>query len=142
MAGLKVTPEEFAEKHARRLKAATEDIRRGIERVDVAPTQKAAAKEQKMLQRLTESVQSGKWANRLKSVTLEEWKNKTVSKGIPRIASGVDGAQDKIREFAAQLLAYEAELKAKVDAMPDLTLEDSIARATEWIRGMSRFKRK
>lgn len=139
---IKITPEEFADKHARRLKAATEDIRAGIERVTEAPTAKAASKQQKMLQNLQEAVQSGKWASRLKAVSLEEWKAKTIAKGIGRISAGVDEARDKMINFGAQLLAYEADLKAKIDKMPDLTLEDSIARANEWIRGMAKFERK
>jgi len=39
----KVTPDEFVEKHARRLKGAVEDMRRGVEKVTSAPTAAAAA---------------------------------------------------------------------------------------------------
>jgi len=39
-------------------------------------------------------------------------------------------------------LPYEATLKDQINKMPDLTLEDSISRATSWIRGMSKFTRK
>jgi len=143
MAGkIRVTPEEFAEKHARRLKGSIQDIQTGIERVTEAPTAKAAAKQQKMLQNLQEAVQSGKWADGLKRVSLEEWKTKIIEKGLPRIAAGVDASFDKQVRFAQQLLAHEAELKAKIDQMPDLTLQDSINRATAWIQGMSKFRRK
>ena len=41
----RVTAEEYQEKHARRLKASVEDIRRGIERVSTNPCDLAAAKE-------------------------------------------------------------------------------------------------
>jgi len=37
----KLTPAEYAEKHARRLKASTEDIRKGVAKVTEAPTAKA-----------------------------------------------------------------------------------------------------
>ncbi len=139
---IKITPEEFADKHARRLKGAIEDIRSGVEKTTESPTAKAAAKEQKMIQNLNASVSSGKWAARLKSVSLDEWKSKTINKGLGRIASGVDEAYDKQVKFAQQLLSFESDLKTKVDKMPDLTLEDSISRATAWIRGMSKFERK
>jgi len=142
MAKIKVTAEEFAEKHARRLKGAIEDVRSGVEKVTESPTAKAAAKQTKMLQNLQQSVSSGKWANGLKRVSLEEWKQKTLSKGLGRIAAGVDEAHDKMVEFGGQLLAYESGLKDKIDKMPDLTVEDSINRATEWIRGMVKFERK
>lgn len=139
---VKVTAEEYAEKHARRLKASVEDIRRGVERVTEAPTAKAAAKQDKMLANLTRAVQDGKWAAGLRRVTVEEWKTKTINKGLPRIAAGVDEAHDKVVSFATDLLAHEDGVLRKIETMPDLTLEDSINRASTWIREMSKFKRK
>lgn len=139
---VRVTPEEFADKHARRLKGAVEDIRSGIERVTVAPTAKAAEKQDKMLQNLQQAVSSGKWASRLRRVSLEDWKRQALTKGIGRIAAGVDESRGKMVEFGQELLAYENSLLSQVEKMPDLTLEDSISRMTTWIRGMSKFSRK
>jgi len=136
-----MTPQQYAEKHARRLKGATEDIRRGVAAVTVSPTIKAAESQDKMLSRLQESVQSGKWARGLRRVTLEEWKSKTLDKGIGRIAAGIDAAQPKMIEFATDLLAYENTLMGEVERLPDLTLEDSISRMTHWVRGMAKFQR-
>jgi len=142
MAKIKLTAEEFADKHARRLKGSIDDIRSGVGKVTVAPTLQAAAKQDKMLQNLTAAVQSGKWAARLKAVDLPTWQDKILNKGLGLIASGIDGAHDKVVAFAAQLLPYEAGLQDQVAKMPDLTLEDSVNRASSWIRGMSKFTRK
>jgi len=138
----KLTPQEFREKQARRLKGAVEDIRAGVEKVTTAPTVQAAAKQDKMVQNLQAAVQSGKWASRLKKVSLEEWKAATANKGIPRIAAGIDGAAAKVEDFASQLLPYEDQVLAQLKNMPDLTLEDSISRATTWIRQMAKFQKK
>jgi hypothetical protein len=137
----KVTPEQFADKLIRRLSGATADIQQGVQRVTESPTAKAAQKQDKMLNNLTEAVRSGKWANRLKAVSTEEWKDKMVNVGVPRIASGVEAARGKIETFARELLAYQESLQRKVQSMPDLTLEQNIARMTEWVKGMSQFKR-
>lgn len=142
MAQIKITPEEFAEKQARRLKGALDDMRTGVERVTESPMVKAAGKKEKMLQNLTASVQSGKWEQRLKGVSLESWKQSFLDKGIGRVSGGIDAAHDKVVAFATQLLAYENSLKTSLDKMPDLTLEDSVQRATTWIRGMAKFSRK
>ncbi len=142
MGKITLSPEEFAEKHARRLKGSIEDIRSGVEKVTDSPTNKAAAKQDKMLTNLQAAVSSGKWAARLRAVPLDEWKKKTLDKGLGRIASGIDGAHDKQVQFAQQLLPYEASLQDSVNKLPDLTLEDSVNRATAWIRGMSKFTRK
>lgn len=137
----KLTAQEFAEKWQRRLTAAAPDISKGINRVDTSPTEKAAAKKDKMLNNLTMAVQSGKWESGLRRVTLSDWKKAATEKGIPRISQGVMGAGPKVTEFASQLLSYEDSLQSKVNSMPDLTLQDSINRAVAWINGMSSFKR-
>jgi len=138
----KLTPAEFREKHARRLKGSIEDIRAGVSRVTEAPTAKAAKKQDKMLANLTKAVQSGKWASRLNAVSLEDWKSKMTEKGLNRIAGGIDEAGPKVEAFAAQLLPFEDALQSQINKMPDLTLEDSVSRATAWIRGMSKFSKK
>jgi ElaB/YqjD/DUF883 family membrane-anchored ribosome-binding protein len=142
MAKPRVTAEQFQEKHARRTKAALEDMRAGIEGVTEAPGAKAAQKADKMRQKLLEALDSGKWARRVGSVSLEDWKKQMLEKGVARVPAGIDGAADKVTAFAGQLLTHEEKLMAEVDKMPDLTLEDSVARATAWIRGMSKFEYK
>lgn len=137
----RVTPEEFAEKHARRLKGATEDIRRGVENVTEAPTLKAAAKIDKMKRNLLEAIDSGKVERGLKRVGLEDWKDKMISKGINRIPEGIDAAHDKQVAFASELLPYEDNLKRDVSKMSDLSFEDNVQRMVAWSRGMHKFKR-
>lgn len=136
-----LTPAEFQEKHARRLKASVEDMRRGIDRVTESPTEKAAAKQDKMLSNLTAAVQSGKWAKGLKRVSLEEWKKKARDVGVNRVAAGIDAAKDKVTAFAADLLPHIDKQKAALANMPDVTLDDNINRMTTFIRGMASFKR-
>jgi len=138
----KLTPEQFAEKHNRRTKAALEDMRAGVEAVTVAPTEKAAAKQEKMRQRLLEALENGKWANGLKRVSLEEWKQKMIELGLNRVASGLDANKKKVEEFAAQLLPHIEAGQKLIEKMPDVTLEDSINRMTAFIRHMSKFQRK
>ena len=137
----KLTATEFQEKHARRLKAAVEDVRKGIDRVTENPCEKAAAKQDKMLTNLTAAVSSGKWAAGLKRVSLEDWKKKARDIGVNRIAAGIDGAKDKTIAFAEQLLPHIDREKAKIAAMPDVTLDDNINRMTSFVRGMANFKR-
>lgn len=138
----KVTPEQYAEKQARRLKGATEDIRRGIENVTEAPGMKAAAAQQKMMDNLMESITSGKWAANVSAVTLDEWRQKILDKGIGRIAAGIDAAQPKQILMAQKLLAAVDAAKAKVDAMPKNNIDDSINRMVAYTREMHKSKGK
>ncbi len=138
----RVTPAEFAEKHARRLKAAIPDMQAGVNRVDVSPTQKAAAKQDKMKAKLVARIDDGTWAARLKAVTLDDWKSKMLEKGLGRVAGGIDAARAKVEDFASQLLPAVDAARAAVDGMPDLTLEDSINRMTAYTRKMAQFRKK
>lgn len=137
----KLTADEFQEKHARRLKASLEDMRLGVERVTTNPMEQAAAKADKMKQNIVASIDSGKWQAGLRRVTLDDWKRNMVEKGVNRVASGIDAAAPKVKDFAAKLLPYIDSEVAKVKKMPDITLEDSISRMTSFVRGMSKFKR-
>jgi len=136
-----LTPQQVAEKHARRTKGAQQDMIAGVNAVAVNPAEKAVAKEQKLVSNWNAAIQSGKWSRGMKRVTLDGWKKSMIEKGAGRVAAGIDASIDKTTEFFAQLLPFQADLVAKIDKMPDLTIEDSVARSAEFIRGMSKFKR-
>lgn len=136
----KLSPEQATEKHARNLKASIPDITIGVNAVTTAPGQKAAANVAKMRANLLESIDDGTWAKRVSAVTLEKWKADMLDKGVNRIAAGIDGSADKMNNFFGKLFPFQDSLKAEVDRLPDLTLEDSIARMTKWVRGMANFK--
>jgi len=137
----KLTSAEFQTKHATRLKAAVEDMRRGIDRVTESPTEKAASKQDKMLTNLTAAVSSGKWAAGLKRVSLDEWKRKARDVGVNRVAAGIDAAKDKVIAFADALLPHIDRSKAAIANMPDVTLDDNINRMSTFIRKMAEFRR-
>lgn len=139
---VKLTPPEYQEKHARRLTAAIEDVRRGVDRVTVNPCELAAAKQDKMLANLTKAVTDGRWAAGLKRVTLEQWKTKTRDVGANRIAAGIAAAADKMIAFAEELIPHINAGQAKLNSMPDITLEDNIQRMVTFSRHMATMKRK
>jgi hypothetical protein len=136
-----MTAQEFREKHARRLKAATEDMRKGIDAVTVNPCELAAAKQDKMIANLTKSVNDGTWKRGLLRVSLEQWKTKARDVGVNRVAAGIDAAAAKVESFASDLLPHIAAGQAKLKSMPDITLDDNINRMTSFVRHMSTFKR-
>ncbi len=58
----------------------------------------------------------------LKNVSYDEWKTKVKEAGLTSYLAGIEAVTDKVK------------------AMPDLTLEDNIARATAFIRESVRFR--
>lgn len=136
----RVTPQEYAEKHARRLKASTEDIRRGVQRVAEAPGEAAARAQDTMKAKLNQSIDDGTWAAQVKAVTREDWQKATIDKGINRLAQGVDAALPKQAAMAERLLAAVDASVAAANRTKRGTLEDNITRMTTYVREMHQRK--
>lgn len=135
----KLTSSQYAQKWAERLGNATTDIERGVNAVTESPMEKAVLKQAKMLQNFTKSINDGTWATKTKAVSLSTWKQKTLSKGIPRIAGGAQDAIPKMQAFADRLLPYQETLKGQIAGMNDLTLQDNIQRMVAWVNGMAKM---
>jgi len=132
----RVTPEEYQEKQARRLKASREDMIKGINAVTKSPGESAAEQEDLLIARFTEAVRSGKWKKNVMGVSLEDWKGKFIGKGVDRVGPGIDAAKEKTIKSATKLLANVDTVSAEVKRMPKGTIEDSIARMTHSARRM------
>ena len=136
----RVTPEEYAEKWGRRLKGSTEDIRRGISRVQVAPGAVAVQHQDKLVARFNEAVNSGRWAASTRAVSLTDWQTKAIDKGVNRIGAGVDAAQPSQAQMAQRLLASVDAAASKARALPSTTIDDNINRAATFMREMAKSK--
>lgn len=134
------TVDEVVAKWGKRLKASTEEIKQGVNRVTEAPSAKAIAKKDKMLAKLIESIEDGTWEAQLGDYGLADWKKDMLEKGIKRISGGVDGATPKMKKFVAWLLSRVSEGQAKIADMPDMTLDDNLSRMETYIRHMAEQK--
>lgn len=137
----RLSPQAAAQKWANNLGNSTSEIAAGIDRVTVSPTSQAAAKKDKMKQRLIAAIDSGKWEAGLRRVSLEDWKAAAKDKGVQRIGQGAQSAVNKQADFYSKLFPFQDTLQSKVKSMPDVTKQDSINRAVAWISGMMEFKR-
>lgn len=102
----------------------------------VSPGQAAARQKAAWAQNVVAA--QDKWASRVASVTLQDWQQAFVSKGIPRIASGAQAAQPKFQAFMSNLLPY---IQRGVQSLPARgNLDQNIARLTAFVRHMANFK--
>lgn len=138
----KLTATEYAEKWGRRIKGSTEDIRRGVQRTAEAPGMAAARQVELMKQKLLASIEDGTWAKNVAAVTLQEWQEKMLDKGIPRLAQGVDAAQTSQVQMAEKLLADVDASVAIVNQTPRGDLETNINRMTTFAREMAKRKKR
>lgn len=131
------TADQAAQAWAQNLGGATQRIQQGVQAVTVSPGQLAARQKQLWQQKVMESMD--KWAANVGAVSLGDWQNAMVTKGVPRIASGATAAQPKFAAFMGELLPYIERQRQSLPARGDL--ETNINRMTTFVRGMSQFKR-
>jgi hypothetical protein len=134
----RVTAQEGADKWAQRTAAATQDVIRGVDRVQRAPGAAAAAASGKWLQRVTTA--EPKFKARVAAVSLGDWQQATKD-GAARIASGVQAKKAKMASFAQAFYDHLDRGAAAIAQMPTNTVEDSIAKAAAQIRHNANFKR-
>ncbi len=135
----RMTGKDFQELHAKNLKGATEEIRKGVEAVSVAPGQKAAAQKSVYIAKMTSSEVQDRWAKNVAKVPLEEWKKDMTEKGIGRISAGLDRSAVKMADFGEKLLAFQKTAKPEFDAIHPLTIDESADKAAKWIKKMGTF---
>lgn len=127
---------DVAAKWAANTKQAVKAYEAGIQAVDQSPTEAAANKADKYVQGVQDAVNSGKFQQNLRAVSLADWKQASISKGARRISDGVTAAQPKMQQVMAQLLPQIQAIQQSVKAMPDTTESDREARMVENMRRM------
>lgn len=130
-------PAQVAQNWANGLANAGEKIRQGLDSVTVAPGQ-AAARQSNVWAQNTQAAQA-KWARNTAAVSLQDWKDATTTKGIPRIAAGAQAAQPKMAAFMTKLLPYVANAKSQLPARG--SYEQNKARATAMMDAMHKFSK-
>ena len=95
-------------KWARNLGSAGQSYKDGINSVTENPMALAAAQADKALQNYQEAITSGRWAQRLQSVSLESWKSAAANGGSQRLMSGVAKGTPKMQAALQKFApAYE-----------------------------------
>lgn len=131
-------PNQAATKWADHTGAASQAYTNGINNVQQAPGQAAAAASDLWLRRTQAS--ADKYKRRVASVDIGTWKQAATQKGAPRLADGARQAQPKMAAFNAKFYPHLAAGVQAVRAMPKGGVDAGIARATAMIRHNANFK--
>lgn len=132
-----VSAAEWLQNWGNGLNGAGAKIKRGVSRVTVAPGVSAASKEDKMKAGINAAIDSGKWSNRVQSVSLPQWQDSMITKGVANISSGVAQAQKNKVQAVQQMLADNDAAVSAVANMPTDTMEQRMAKATAFMRARS-----
>lgn len=132
--------DEVARLWAERGANSAASVRAGVNAVQESPMAKAAQRVDAWVQGVQRS--RDKFVNKLNAVTLTEWKQAMLGKGLQNMANGYNDAQNqrKFLNFMRAWLPYVREGAARVRAMPKGTLQQAIDRAAEMIRHNARFQ--
>jgi len=136
------TPDEIAEKYARNTANAVPEYTIGVERVEVAPGVAAAAKADKYIAGVQKSFNERKWQENVAAVPVEEWREKTLSKGVARYQEGTQAAKGNVADFHGELQEFRRGLDTELERMPDSTQEQRLSKMMANARGMAKFRRR
>lgn len=126
-----LTPQQVSTKWLTNFNNGATAMTDGVNAVQTAPGQLAAAQSALWLQRLQASQQ--KWATRVSAVSLADWKSAMINLGIPRAQQGAQQKQQRYTAFITEYMAFLQGAVAQVKAMPKGSLGQSIARASAMI---------
>lgn len=130
------TPQQSAEKWARKMAQAGPDYVAGIQAVTVAPGQLAARNESGYQNGVNQAVATGKWRNRVGAVPLQSWQDAAVNKGAARLAQGAAQAVGKVEEAHARIGPMIDRALQAISGMGRGSAEERIARATAYLQHM------
>lgn len=133
------TAEQASAKWVSGMGNAAAAISAGVDRVTVAPGQRAAAKFDKWVQGVQNSQQ--KWRQRVASVSLEDWKASMKDIGASRAAAGAQAKRGKMEKFMNEFIQHLQNGATRIDGMPDTTYEQRKAKALAQMDHNHAFKR-
>lgn len=134
---VKQSADEIAQAWAQRLAGSTTKIQAGVQAVTVAPGQAAAANKAGYVQGVAAA--ADKWGRNVAAVSLSDWQNDTIQKGLPRIATGAQQAQPKFASVMQKMIPYINSGLGQLG--PRGGLDQNIARMDRWARYMANFKK-
>lgn len=133
-------PATVAKQWADRLGASGQKIREGVEAVQESPMEKAAARTDAWVQGVQRARDDGSYERGLRSVTLAQWKQAMIDKGLNRIGSGAQAAVPKMQQFLSRFLPYVAQGQEMLKSRPRGDLATNIGRMVAMVEHLANFK--
>lgn len=108
---------ERAKKWSENLIRNKASIRAGIEAVTVSPTSKAAAAVDKYADGCARAVSEGRFVSGCQKVSLQDWKDRAINKGLANLDVGVRQAEAKVAAFQQKAEPYYKRAKEAAAAI-------------------------
>src|SRR5581483_3270005 len=99
----------------------------------------AAAARQKNVWAQNVAASQDKWARRVAAVTVTDWQEAAISKGVPRIGAGAQAAIPKMQAFLQQFLPFQESIVNSLPPRGDLNA--NVNRMVQMVTKTAQFKR-
>lgn len=134
----RLDPTVAAQNWAAALGQAGNKIQQGVQAVTEAPGVKAARNANGYLNGVQQNV--AKWQRKVAAVSLGDWAQATITKGVPRIAQGAQAAQPKFQAALQPLFQYMASGLSQIENMPNDSPAARDARMLQWASYMRQYQ--
>lgn len=101
---------------------------RGVDRVTVSPTAKAADAAPKYAAGVQRAVDDGRYAAGCRAVTLGDWQTAAKQKGKANLATGVRNLSARAKKNITEQLVYAQSVADQIASMPNESESDAKAR--------------
>lgn len=136
----KISPQQAADKLGQRIAQSGTAYSAGVQAVQTNPAQKAIAAKAKWEAGIQDAIANNRFVKGLQNVTLEGWKASVRDYGVNRYTGSAQKATSNYAKFAADFFPYLDTVSSEINSMPNLTLEDSIARMTHNVRRLHEWR--
>lgn len=133
---------DVAERWAKQVAGAGDRYKKGVMKVQEAPTHTAARMEDKYVRKVQEAVSSGRYRARLMASTLADYQRGCTETGAARLASGATKGKSKLLAHLQQAKPVYDALQSKLAGIPNTDDAAAEQRAVETIRHMRQLKKK
>lgn len=136
-----INQQQYADRWESGMNSSVQKMVAGVQAVTESPTQKAAQNSDKWLQGIQRAHANGRYVNGCNRVTVDEWKRVTSAKIQTNLTAGVSAAKPKVVAVAGQLISHINSGLPTVNAMPKVTMQDSVNKVVAWMQHMASFQR-
>lgn len=118
-------PIDSFDKYKKRAESAGDEMKKGVERTTVNPTERAAAAVDKYAAGTQKAVSDGTFVRGCQASTLEDWKSATAGKGSQNYANGVRSISPKAKRAMTEQFEKAQKASEEIQTMANVTEDDA-----------------
>jgi len=133
-------PARALEKWKARMAASAAEAKEGVNAVTTAPAQQAIQAKDKYIANVNRAFNEGRYESGLNGVTLQDWQQAMLTKGIPNMAAGAQKISPRAQRNLQDVIAFAQQVSQQIQSMPNVTEQDADARMLANVAAMRQYR--